>query len=297
MTAAMGAQLGWHPCSRRLQVGPLDAHLVDCGPDDDDTDTPALLLHGFICSSWTWRHNLPAIARQRRVLAPCLKGFGWTERAPNGYGLVDLSEFILRLMDAAGVERAHLVGNSLGGAISLWLAHAHPERVGSLVLLNPAAARWRLPGILFKTQKPWLSPLYRMIFRRFVVQRALRTFAYRQLELDRAFMDAFMAPLRTRGTMRAALAVAHDFQDSMHTLEPHLDGIEQPSLLIHGRRDPLVSLRDTHKLSGRLRGSRVVVFEGAGHCPHEEDPTRFNAIATRFMASAEGGDDDGVGRC
>ena len=100
--------------------------------------------------------------------------------------------------------------NSLGGAISLWLARHHPDRVASLVLLNAAAARWRVPSLLFKTQKPWLSPLYRLVFRRAVVQRALRTFAYRQLVLDETFMDAFMAPIQQPGTMRAALAIAQN---------------------------------------------------------------------------------------
>jgi 2-hydroxymuconate-semialdehyde hydrolase len=288
---------GWHQSSRQLQVDGLRTHVVDCDETPACNGRPALLLHGFICSSWTWRHAIAPLAKDRRVVAPCLKGFGWTERPSGGYGLTHLAEFVLHIMDATNIERAHLVGNSLGGAISLWLARHHPDRVASLVLLNAAASQWRIPSILFKTQKPLLSPLYRLIFRRFVVQRALRTFAYRQLTLDRAFMDAFMAPIQQPGTMRAALAVAHDFQDGMALIERELEAIGQPSLVIHGQQDRLISVKEAHDLTRRLPSSRLVVFKDAGHCPHEEDPLRFQSLTTQFMAMIDRKDDDNLTHC
>ena len=263
-------------------MGGVKAHVVDTGEVDEAPRDTVVLIHGFVCSSWAWRANIDALAQHRRVLAPCQKGFGWTGAGHDDFSIEALARFLLGVLDARGVRRATFVGNSLGGAVSLWIAAHHPERVSSLVLVNSLAVRWRLPRWAFKTQVSGLAPLYRRLATPGIVRTGLQLAAYRGLMVDHDYLSGFLAPLRRERAMKVALAVANDLHDGAARLDPLLESIQQPALVVWGARDLIMPLRSGRILARRLPNARLVVFDRCGHCPHEEAPRRFNALVERF---------------
>jgi 2-hydroxymuconate-semialdehyde hydrolase len=124
------------PAERLIPVDGQLVHVEQAGAGE-----PVVLVHGFGASTYSWRKVVSEIARTRRVIALDLSGFGYTERPrdPARYTRDAQVALILGVMDALGVERAHLVGHSYGGALGLRLAALHPERLNSLLLVDSAA--------------------------------------------------------------------------------------------------------------------------------------------------------------
>jgi pimeloyl-ACP methyl ester carboxylesterase len=272
---------GWHPRSRFIDVDGWTAHFVDIG----DSKVPIIFLHGFLVSSWAWRFNLRPLARHARIIAPCQKGFGWSDKRGDDYSLSSLGDFAIRLLDHLGVERAHWVGNSLGGAVALYIAAHHPERVERLVLVDAAGVPFRREvRMLTKGLQSWMAPVCRVGGRSLVFQALLRTFAYANIPVDRRYMEGFMAPLMQGGSFRSAIRVISSLNDGLRELFPRLESIRKPTLIVWGAKDRLVPLKAAHILNQRLYGSDLVVFEECGHCPMEEAPDRFNRLLIDFLS-------------
>lgn len=281
---------GWHPRSQRVEVDvathggrrveAMHAHLVDVGP----RDAPVLvLIHGIGVSSWAWRHNVDVLAEDFRVVAICQKGHGWSDRGGGEYGLPDLARFVWAALDRIGVRRATFVGNSLGGAVSLYTAIHAPERVEQLVLVNAASHAEQRPFGLLKTQIAALAPIYRALVGPTLFRIPLRMLAYRGLPIDRDYMAGFWAPFEQAGSMRALLAVARRLDQSLADLEARLHEVTQRTLIVWGEEDGVLPVGGAHRLRRRLANARLVLFPGVGHCPQEEAPERFNALVKSFV--------------
>jgi pimeloyl-ACP methyl ester carboxylesterase len=283
---------GWHPLSRVVRVpGPpgaeaegVDTHYVRVGPPIGAAPKPTLLLvHGFLVSSFSWRHQVEALAQDFDVIAPCLMGFGWSERARGDYTLAGLGSFLLRFMDALGVERAHVCGNSLGGALGLWLTHAAPERVERLVLVNALALTETLPGVPPPLASARMAPIARLFVRPTLARLGLQALAYRGIPVDSRYMAGFRPPFEHRASVPIALAVARGLADAAATVEPLLDTLRHPTMVVQGTGDRLLSARAGLRITRRVAGARLVSFDGSGHCPHEEEPERFNEALRCFL--------------
>lgn len=271
--------MGWHPRSRIFDVvidgKPERCHAVDLGPRDG----PALvLLHGIAVSSWAWRKNLePLAARGLRVIAICHKGHGWSGRGNGQHDLTTLSRFVLGALDHLGVERASFVGNSLGGAVSLWTALHEATRVERLVLINPASHLSQLPwpaiGLIGA-----MAPVYRALFGPTLLRIPLATIAYRGLPIDRDYMAGFWAPFKARGSLRTLAATARALPPAIATLDRRLAEVRHPTLVIWGEADALLPVQGAHRLVRQIPHARLVVLPGVGHCPHEENPERTNHL-------------------
>jgi pimeloyl-ACP methyl ester carboxylesterase len=296
---------GWHPKSRFFEVDGLRAHAVVLDPfvthgpvapgaqvafpDHPDNPPTLVLLHGIAVSSWAWRHNLEALSRHCRVIALCHKGHGWSGRpgvnkaTDPGQDIPALSRFVLGAMDHLGVEKATLVGNSLGGGVSLWTALTAPERVDKLILVNPASHVAQLPWPLLRTQVQALAPVYRAIVGPTLLRIPLTAIAYRNLPIDRDYMAGFWAPFEAKGAMRALVATARALPEGISALDARLAEISHETLIIWGERDGLLSASTAHRLRRKLPHARLVLIPEAGHCPHEETPARFNELVLDFV--------------
>lgn len=271
--------MGWHRQSRYVGAGGHQAHVVDTG----GPLPPLVLVHGILVSSWAWRFNIDVLSQHYRVVAICQKGHGWSDKPSGGYGLADLSDFICSALDSLGISTSHMVGNSLGGAVALWLAVHRPKRVQRLILVNPAAVRFDSFGGLLRLQGPALAPLYKWVGRPVVFQQILRGMAYKRLPIDRAYMRKFMEPLRTPGAMQAVASVSRSLGPDVAQLFERLPDVSHPIQIIWGAHDKLVPLKAGLILNRRLPSSRLRIFPHCGHCPMEEDPAEFNALALAFL--------------
>jgi len=124
------------PAADFVRAGGQLVHVEQAGSGE-----PVVLLHGFGASTYSWRKVMPALAERYRVVAIDLNGFGYTQRPKSreSYTREGQAKLVMDTLDALGIARAHLVGHSYGGGITLYLASRHPERFRSMVLVDSSA--------------------------------------------------------------------------------------------------------------------------------------------------------------
>jgi pimeloyl-ACP methyl ester carboxylesterase len=267
---------------RFLTIGGRQVHVVQAGRGE-----PVVLLHGFGASTYSWRNVLPALARSYRVIAPDLHGFGATERPRDfqSYTRGGQVALVLALLDSLGIESAHFVGHSYGGALSLWLADRHPERVRSLTLVDTAAPTYpndRRNRLARFKPLAWLF-LHGVVLTFGGIRKALQaSIADHRLVTDE-LVRAYLEPLRVEGVDLAfhgltAPLPAPDGPEVVLASLPH------PTLGIWGTEDRLVKVEDGKREILRMPRGAFVELAGIGHMPMEECPEELVRILLSFLA-------------
>lgn len=273
----------WHEAGRFVRVGDRTLHVVDAGPPA----APAvLLIHGFLHSSWTWRHVVPALARRHRVLAVDLPGWGWSDRRPAVCSIEETSALVGGLLAELAVDRLALaVGNSLGGGVALHLALGG-RPIDRLLLVSPLALPIPVPrGPLRLLAHPAFGPVFRATAGNpAFVRRALELLVYRTIPVDGQVLRGY-EPLARPGTLGSACATARELGPSAARLAPRLGELRVPATVVWGSRDRVLPLRYGRAVTGRLPGAGLDVFDGCGHCPQEEQPARFVALVERTLGA------------
>jgi 2-hydroxymuconate-semialdehyde hydrolase len=247
---------------------------------------PVLLIHGSGpgVSAWAnWRLVMPELARQARVVAPDMVGFGFTDRpAGQRYDMDTWVEQAVGLLDALGIAQTDLVGNSFGGALALALTIRHPQRVRRLVLMGSVGVKFPItPGLdAVWGYTPGLENM----------RRLLDIFAF-----DRGLVNDELARLRYEASIRpgfqesfAAMfpAPRQRWVDAMASDEADIARIAQQTLVIHGREDQVIPLSNSLRLSGLIPRSQLHVFGQCGHWTQIEHAARFARLVGDFLAEA-----------
>lgn len=251
---------------------------------------PALVLvHGLLGYSFSWRHVLAPLSKEREVFALDMPGSGFSEcLATTDAHLSAAAERLLKFLDAMGISACDLVGSSYGGTTSLFLAATHPDRARTLTLVSPANP-WSRIG---RKRLTLLSlPLAGMLFPPFARSiRSLHRSAIRRMYGDPSrvtseTLHGYSLPLRRKGVFEHAVRIAHNWHSDMAELERSLAGASDiPTLIVWGSKDRLVELSSAHILHRHLRRSRLTIMEGAGHLPYEECPEEFASLVNGFLA-------------
>ncbi len=222
---------------------------------------PLVLVHGLSGSTRWWARNVEPLARRFRVYIIDLIGFG-SSRDGEPFVLSRASEHLAGWIDHLGIERASIVGHSMGGFISADLAADHPDRVDRLVLVAAAALPFG---------RGYLQHSLGLV-------RGLRHLPLSFLPI--LFTDAYRAG---PGTIWKAA------RELLSTdIRPKLARIEAPSLLVWGANDAIVPLDIGRRLQRSLRNARLVTLEGAGHTPMWDQPHEFNRLVLDFLAGEAG---------
>jgi pimeloyl-ACP methyl ester carboxylesterase len=245
-------------------------------------------LHGFTSSTYSWKDVFEPLAKNFRVIAVDLKGFGFSAKPDGDYSRRAQAILVTHLLDYLKVEKAWVCGNSMGGEVSLNLALLNPERVAGLILIDSSGVHVAGAGSL--------APSYLLIP---IAGRVLMALALTSDKLVRAgllksFYDDskvtnervayYHRPLQTRGGQLAALRGRT--QAAVSPVEQDLGKINVPTLIIWGAEDELIPLAAGHKLNSLIKGSRLVTFEKCGHVPQEEMPERTANEITAFIKGA-----------
>jgi pimeloyl-ACP methyl ester carboxylesterase len=245
-----------------------------------------VLIHGNNSSAYSWSDVFDELAKEFRVVALDLKGFGFTAKPEGDYRVETQAALVIGLLNELKIERATLCGSSMGGAVALSTAINYPERVDALILvgssafneasggasLAPAYVRWPYIGGAVTALALTSDSL---------VRDGLRKSFYDGSKVTEERVAAYYRPLRTRGGQRAARLVRD--QRDYTQIENSLDKIRQPALLIWGAQDRLNLLEDGKRLHAKLKGAQLVVFDNCGHLPQEEMPERFTREVSNFM--------------
>jgi pimeloyl-ACP methyl ester carboxylesterase len=249
------------------------------GFDDVGRGPAVVLLHAFPLSRLMWRPQVAALQDSWRVLAPDLRGFG-DSRGFTGTPSVDqMADDVARVLDEAKVERAVVGGLSMGGYVALAFARRHAQRLRGLILADTkaepddeAARANRDRLIAFAATRTGTAVLEEMLPK--LVSTA--TTASRPEVIDEL---RSIAGAQVAAGIVGALKALRDRPDA----RPGLDSIAVPALVIVGRDDALTPPALSEALAGRIRGSRLVVIDAAGHLSNLEQPARFNAAVRTFL--------------
>jgi pimeloyl-ACP methyl ester carboxylesterase len=252
----------------------LDARFVDvaglrtrylvrgCGP-------PVLVLHGWGASIETVLSIVDGLKAQCTVYALDLPGFGQSALPPRAWGVGEYQEFLAAFMDAVGVRRAALIGHSNGGRIAIRMGSTEPQRIDKLVLVDSAGIRPR------RTLR-W----YRRVALAKIGKYAARLLGppgerLRERLVHRAGSTDYLAA----GAMRPTLVRLVNSD-----LRGHLPRLAAPTLLIWGAGDTDTPLAAAQEMERLIPDAGLVVFDGAGHYSYLDQPGRFAAVVSHFLA-------------
>lgn len=254
-----------------------------------------LLVHGMAGSSETWRHVIPALSGQYRVLAPDLPGHGASSKPRGDYSLGAYAATLRDLLKALDIKRATVVGQSLGGGVALQLAYQYPELCERLVLISSGGlgreVSWTL-RLLSTPGAEFLLPLIAPPFVRSWGDAAGSWLGSKGVHAATVEeMWSAYASLSDRQTRRAFLRTLRSVVDPggqavSATSRLYLSS-EMPMQLIWGDRDPIIPVAHGRATHAAMPASRLDVLKGIGHFPHVEAPEEVVDIIERFMTSTE----------
>ena len=283
------------PEQRFVETNGVRLNVLQDGPSDGPL---AILLHGFPEYSYGWRKQAPFLAAAGfRVWAPDQRGYALSDK-PDGvaaYALDELAADVIGLMDAAGSDRAFLVGHDWGAAVAWWVAQAHPERVARLVVINvphPAVMLAHVRSSLAQLLKSWYIfyfqlprlpewTLSRGNWRG--LTRALtigtRPGAFTEADLD-AYREAWSRPAAMRSMLHWYRAIVR--RPPPMPAEPR---ITVPTLMLWGVNDLALTRELAQPSIDLCDDGRLVFFEEASHWVHHEEPERVNALIGAFLGA------------
>jgi pimeloyl-ACP methyl ester carboxylesterase len=272
------------PPSKFVDVDGLRVHVRDRGKGP-----VVVLVHGSNSSLFTWEGWARALETDHRVITLDLPGHGLTGPHPRArYGPRDMADVVHGVVEALGVGRFSLAGNSMGGHVAIAYTLAHPERVERLILIDaaglpreePLPFAFRLSGL------PVVGRLVRWTTPRFMVTGSLREVYGDPSKVTDALVDQFL-DLNLRAGNREATRLR--FLTPPDDIAGRLGELRLPVLILWGGRDRWILPRYGERFRDAIAGSRLVVFDSLGHVPMEEDPAATVRVAREFLAQANGG--------
>jgi pimeloyl-ACP methyl ester carboxylesterase len=253
---------------------------------------PIVFVHGLAGCWQNWLENIPRFAERHRVVAVDLSGFGQSELPREEISIPGYGRFIDAFLEQIGIERATLVGNSMGGFIAAETAISHPSRVEKLVLVSAAggpALRERNDASQARVMRA--ARLFAPIAAAAVARREhmIRRPRLRQMLLYKIVRY----PQRIEPELCFEVASGGNKPGFLHALQAILDydfehrvpEIACPTLIVWGRNDEIVPVEDAYEYERLIPGARKVIFEQTGHVPMLERPERFNRLVEEFVSS------------
>lgn len=237
-----------------------------------------VLLHGLGGNAANWSFNIPALAQKYRVIVPDQIGFGKSDKPLINYRINTYVDFLDAFLKELKIERASLVGNSMGGWVAASYTLAHPERVERVVLVNSAGFA---PAPGFDTsQLIKLNPSTREGMKELVS----RVFYNKLIFMSDAFIDASMVARINAGDGHTIRSITESIIRGEDFLDKRLQGIKRPVLVIWGREDGLLPLADGQRFQKEIPGAQLIIFDQCGHVPQVEKAAEFNAAVMKFLA-------------
>ena len=251
---------------------------------------PAIVfVHGLANSVITWRKNVEALSHHFRVIALDLPGHGLSDMPKVRFGLPEGAAFVASFLDELAVDRAHLVGNSMGGAVALELALARPERAASLTLADSAGLGREIALVLRLGSLPLLGEYARRPTLK-GVRNLVRWLVHDPALVDEDELPLRLAYLKREGSAQALLrflrtGVGLFGQRPGTRRDASLASLSVPTLIFWGAQDPLFPIRQAEQAARAIPGATLHVFDACGHWPQYEHPDEFNRLLGGFVES------------
>ncbi|SDL31796.1 alpha/beta fold hydrolase [Streptomyces indicus] len=255
-----------------------------------------LLIHGIGDSSDTWRDIMPGLARSHRVIAPDLLGHGHSDKPRADYSLAAYANGMRDLLSVLGVERATIVGHSLGGAVAMQFAYQFPERCERLVLVGTGGVGRHVTPLLRAASLPGAELALQMLHlptMRWQVGAAVKILQWLGTDLAVDAPDLLrvvdaLPDATSRNAFVRTLRAVVDWRGQVGTMLDRCYLAQgMPTMLVWGGRDRVVPALHGGLGHVSMPGSRLEIFEKAGHFPFRSDPDRFVSVLRDFIGTTE----------
>jgi pimeloyl-ACP methyl ester carboxylesterase len=277
------------PQEHTIKVGSLKARYLVEGEG-----FPLILLHGAGGSGSGWLTNIGELSTRFRVYAPDLPGHGRTDKAPSGkYIFPDFQKFVSDIMSELNIDRAHLVGHSLGGAVALRMAIDLPTRVGKLVLISSAGLGRQINPVVCLASIPYLGEFLASLQVPPDVKeyaRKVRSASWNTTHITGELLENLYEVEQTPGQYKTTLKILRTFvnwrgqKPEVHApILQALPSITAPTLVIWGRQDNFLPLKHGELAASRLPNVRLEVFDKCGHLPMFDYATLLNRLILDFI--------------
>jgi pimeloyl-ACP methyl ester carboxylesterase len=277
--------IDWREHLGQIEIDGTPVNYVDIGSGELE---PIVFVHGLGGQWQNFLENIPRAARERRVIALDLPGFGATPEPRDRITIPGYGRWVDALCEKLSLGRVDMVGNSMGGYIAAEVAIQFPERIDQLILVSAAgitsANIARTPiltaGRIATAMVSYGAARHRQIASRPKSRHLALALVARYPALLRADLayEGFFKGAGKPGfddALRACLE--YDFRD-------RLPEIRQPTLIVWGEKDSIIPVRDAHEFERLISDSRKVVMRDTGHIPMAERPGTFNDLMMEFLA-------------
>ena len=255
-----------------------------------------VLIHGMAGSSDTWEPLLEPLGRAATVVAPDMPGHGASAKPRGDYSLGALASGIRDLLIMLGIERATIVGHSLGGGVAMQFAYQFPERCDRLVLVSSGGLGREVSALLRSLSAPGAEYVLALGCSPRVRNAGIKIGGWLSKvgirstpalsEIWRSYSSLSDPETRTAflHTLRSVIDVGGQRVSALDRL--YLAS-EVPTLIVWGDRDPLIPVAHGREAHEAMPGSRLEIFAGSGHFPHRDAPERFASLLADFIATSE----------
>jgi 4,5:9,10-diseco-3-hydroxy-5,9,17-trioxoandrosta-1(10),2-diene-4-oate hydrolase len=268
-----------------VDVGGINTRFWTAG----DEGKTLILIHGAFSSVEFWLANIPVLAENHRVYALDMPGFGLTDKI-SFHSFPEGARFINEFMKTQNIDRASLIGHSMGGGLSLQYIYQFPDKVERLVLDNSLGLGRKMHIIFKLLATPVIGELVSRPSRN-GSKRTLTTAVYDQSVVTDEMVELLYRFSKIPGTQKAFLSLIRGGMNSfvvpsefIRSFTDNLHTITAPTLIIWGEQDPILPLEHAYVALKQIPDARLEVFERCGHLPHVECPDKFNSCVTEFLA-------------
>lgn len=254
----------------RISTG-VTLHVAETGPADG---RPVLFLHGYSDSWFSWTPILDRLPADVRAILLTARGHGDSERPACCYTRADFAADAVATLDALGIERATVVGHSMGSFVAQRMAIDHPDRIDRLVLVG-SGATYGVEAVLGLTEfvRTMTDPVDSTFVREFQVSTIFHPVPSHFLE--RVVAESRKLTAHVWSETATGMLIGDGRSEGR--------GIAAPTLTIWGERDAIFDRAQQDGLVKSIPDSRLVIYEQTGHAVHWERPDRFAADLTRFL--------------
>ncbi|HSX11751.1 MAG TPA: alpha/beta fold hydrolase [Chlamydiales bacterium] len=243
-----------------------------------------VLLHGFGANTFTWKNQIDLLSQEGfHVWAIDFLGFGFSDKpSAMEYSVELYRQQVEDFLEAKGIQKTHVIANSMGGTVALALAENSPKKISSLVLIDPLAYPVKMPFFysLGKMFGKWMIPF----FSRNLVHQTMKKIYYDPEKITEDQIDAYWRPLQMEGGREVTISILHSFDlDTLQQLRPSYAKMKMPILLVWGEQDKWIPLSHLASLSADFPHAEQVTIPFCGHAPQEEKPDEVNPQITQFL--------------
>ena len=274
------------PQVQYTKVGQINTRFWALG----DKGPTVLLIHGIGGSLEDWMLNADALAKHYRVYALDLVGSGHSDKPSASYSFSYMAQFVKDFMKAENIDRASLIGHSLGGGVSLQFSIQFPDKVEKLVLANSAGLGKKVTLLLRLLTLPIIGKLLarpsrkgtakflkECVYDSTLITDELIEFGYSLAALPGA-QDSLLSMVHTLGNIRGMR------EDVLRSIVDNLTTIIAPTFILWGQQDRILPVAYAHVAEKKIPNVQLHIFDPCGHFPQLECPEEFNSLVLKFLA-------------